>query len=166
MTRYIVIAIIIAFLSYNTSTATQYQPTPETLMQFQSDLRILDGDTFHLDNVKYRLIGINAPEIQHRKKKAECWWLNALEYLAYRLEWPVNITTVLYGVDKYDRQLVELYVDWININKELVSLWYAEPFMPTNGTMFMWYNEYIELWQQTGANWFKQRNNNCTIMVR
>ena len=72
MTRYIILAIIIAFLTYNTSTATSYTPTPEQPMQFQSDLRVLDGDTFHLNGTKYRLIGINAPEIQHRKKSAEC----------------------------------------------------------------------------------------------
>ena len=72
MTRYIILAIIIAFLSYNTSTATTYHTTPEQPMQFQSDLRVLDGDTLHLNGTKYRLIGINAPELQHGKKKAEC----------------------------------------------------------------------------------------------
>ncbi len=90
-------------------------------------IRVIDGDTIVLENGKtVRYIGIDAPELNLKKGKPECYGLEAKkknEELVLgkkvRLEKDVSET------DKYGRLLRYVYVDDIFVNEFLVREGYA-----------------------------------------
>jgi endonuclease YncB( thermonuclease family) len=53
-------------------------------------IQVIDGDTIHVGNVKYRLFGIDAPEIKQvckkNNKKIECGVIAKDTYLKLKLE--------------------------------------------------------------------------------
>ena len=87
-----------------------------------NNIRIIDGDTIHIDKIKYRLHGIDAPEMKQiceiNKKKYNCGvksrdFLNSLIGSKF-------VRCEQKDVDRYKRVVAECFVGNTNINKELV----------------------------------------------
>lgn len=125
--------------SPTTSSSTQYPHTT---------VKILDGDTFILNGEHIRLLGINAPEIFHWDKKADCWAyqsMSRLEYYLTRIRPKSDIQIQREGKDKYWRTLALVFIsgsttdssgvwsgtlNWTPINQLMVREWFAETFRP------------------------------------
>ena len=93
----------------------------------------VDGDTVWLKingkKEKVRLLGIDAPEVAKEGVLGEEYGEDAKNYLCNSLEKSKSIS-IEYDInsdkrDKYDRVLVWLFVDDINMNKLLISKGYA-----------------------------------------
>lgn len=94
---------------------------------------VIDGDTFILeDNQKIRMIGINAPEVDHPKyrKKGQRFGKESKVYLRKRIQGKdVKLKKGLEGYDRYGRRLAYVYLpDGTFVNREMVLLGYAETF--------------------------------------
>ena len=96
-------------------------------------LRIVDGDTVDVridlgfdvwHKCRVRLLGINAPESRTRNLEEKARGLAAKQWLIDRLEFH-DVEMQSYGKGKYGRILGELYVDGVNINKEMVKVGHA-----------------------------------------
>lgn len=84
--------------------------------------RIIDGDSLELDVdgeiVEVRMIGINAPE------GADCQGPAAADALAEVIEGqPLAVES--FGFDRFDRELVELFVDGESVNAAMVRAGWA-----------------------------------------
>lgn len=98
-------------------------------------VEVLDGDTIRvntgIETQKVRLIGIDAPEIEHPGEPAECFGDEAMNRLTELLQ---NKTVRLEAdesqgnADKYDRLLRYVFVDETNINQQLLAEGYAYEF--------------------------------------
>lgn len=115
--------------SPSTSSSTQYLHTT---------VKILDGDTFIYNKEHIRLIGMNAPEIDHWDKASQCWAyqsMSRLEYYLTRIRPASMLRIERKGTDKYWRTLALVYVDTdpVSVNSRLVKEWFAEPFRPEYG---------------------------------
>ena len=86
-------------------------------------IRIVDGDTIHIDKIKYRLHGIDAPEIKQlckiNEKSYKCG-IKSKEFLV-SLIGNKRVRCVHKDIDRYKRIVAECFVDNINLNKELVK---------------------------------------------
>ena len=84
---------------------------------------IVDGDTIHIDKIKYRLHGIDAPEIKQlckiNEKSYKCG-VKSKEFLV-SLIGTKQVRCVHKDVDRYKRIVAECFVNNINLNKELVK---------------------------------------------
>ena len=112
--------------STTTSSPTQYPHTT---------VKILDGDTFILNGEHVRLIGMNAPEIFHWDKKADCGAYQSmarLEYYLTRIRPQSDIQIQREGKDKYWRTLALVFISGATtpINQLMVREWFAETFRP------------------------------------
>ena len=87
------------------------------------NIRIVDGDTIHIDKVKYRLHGIDAPEMKQlckiNEKSYKCGVKSKEFLVSFIGDKPVRC--VHKDVDRYKRIVAECFVDNINLNKELVK---------------------------------------------
>jgi len=94
---------------------------------YANKVRIVDGDTIHINKVKYRLHGIDAPEIkqdcQVNDRKYDCGVKskNFLESLVENKE----ITCKQKNIDKYKRIIATCYTEELNLNKEMVKSGWA-----------------------------------------
>ena len=94
---------------------------------YANKVRIVDGDTIHINKVKYRLHGIDAPEIKQNcevnQQKYNCGIKskNFLESLVENKE----ITCKQKNIDKYKRIIATCYTDELNLNKEMVKSGWA-----------------------------------------
>ncbi len=86
------------------------------------NIRIVDGDTIHIDKIKYRLHGIDAPEIrqfcQINNKNYNCG-LKSKNFLI-SLIGSQFVRCEKKDVDRYKRIVAECFVGNTNLNKELV----------------------------------------------
>ena len=86
-------------------------------------IRIVDGDTIHIDKIKYRLHGIDAPEMKQlckiNEKSYKCG-VKSKEFLV-SLIGNKQVRCVNKDVDRYKRIIAECFVNNINLNKELVK---------------------------------------------
>lgn len=83
---------------------------------------IIDGDTLKINDVKVRLVGVDAPEIS-QKCKIHGHIENCGEIVKLRLVQATSneiITCYNHGKDFYGRVLAECYINDININKWLL----------------------------------------------
>ena len=92
--------------------------------------RVVDGDTLLLeDGDRVRLIGINAPEIQHGDAQGECFGRRATEFAEDLLAPGEELRLVrdVEARDQYDRLLAYVYraSDGLFVNAELVRRGYA-----------------------------------------
>ncbi len=93
--------------------------------------KVVDGDTFnavgHGIEIKARLIGIDAPETKNRRRDREGQPYSE-EAGAYLSRMIMNKTVAIkgYGIGRYNRQLVEVFVGGRNINLELLKAGLAE----------------------------------------
>lgn len=126
----LVLLVVILHYTHNSTTSTSSSTRyPHT------QIKVLDWDTFVLNNEHIRLASINAPEIFHWDKPAQCWAYQSMARLEYYL---TRIRPVSYlhitrlGTDKYGRTLatVQLEWDWLSINERMVQEWFAEAFIP------------------------------------
>lgn len=96
-------------------------------------INVVDGDTvdclvslpfYATLTLRLRLLHINAPEM-HGESAVEghraMWWLTGMV-----LNKKVLIRT--HKSDSFGRWLAEIYLDNVNINQEMLSLGYAEPY--------------------------------------
>ena len=87
------------------------------------NIRIIDGDTIHIDKIKYRLHGIDAPEMKQlckiNEKNYKCG-VKSKEFLV-SLIGNKPVRCVHKDVDRYKRIVAECFVNNINLNKELVK---------------------------------------------
>ena len=91
------------------------------------NIRIVDGDTIHIDKIKYRLHGIDAPEMKQlckiNEKSYKCG-VKSKEFLV-SLIGNKPVRCVHKDVDRYKRIVAECFVNNINLNKELVKRGWA-----------------------------------------
>jgi len=76
---------------------------------------VVDGDTFHVDGVSVRILGVDAPELGEFGGEEAKWFLVELLYD----EWVVLDCV---GVDRYGRRLCDVSLDGVDVGGELVRL--------------------------------------------
>ena len=88
----------------------------------KQETRIIDGDTIHINQTKYRLYGIDAPEIKQlcnmKKKNYNCG-VKSKEFLV-SLIGNQSVSCNQKDIDRYKRIVAECFIGQINLNKELV----------------------------------------------
>ena len=86
------------------------------------NIRIVDGDTIHIDKIKYRLHGIDAPEMKQlckiKEKSYKCG-VKSKEFLVSIIG-NQSVKCNKKDIDRYKRIVAECYVGKTNLNKELV----------------------------------------------
>lgn len=88
----------------------------------QKKIKIIDGDTIHINKIKYRLYGIDAPEMnQLCKVKAENYMcgVKSKDFLVSLIA-NQSVKCEKKDIDRYKRIVAECFVGQTNINKELV----------------------------------------------
>lgn len=116
---------------------------------------VIDGDTFILqNNQRVRMVGINAPEISHRrygKKKGDPFGQEAKSYLKKMIE-KKDVKLTKGGNDEFDRygrRLAYVYLpDGTFVNKVMVREGYAEAY---RSFPFEYKKEFIRLESQAKA---------------
>jgi len=105
----------------------------ETSIKEVSFVRCVDGDTavFKVDEeeIKFRFLAIDTPETVHPTVEVEAFGKNASEYTCNKLSKAQEIVVEYEEsnkIDKYDRHLAWIWVDGSLLQKELVSVGYAE----------------------------------------
>ena len=91
------------------------------------NIKILDGDTIHIEKVKYRFHGIDAPEISQickvNNKNIKCGELSKQKLIEKIGNKKVNCKKV--AIDRYKRVVAECYVNDESLSKYLVKNGYA-----------------------------------------
>ena len=102
--------------------------------------RVTDGDTIKVRDDKVektiRLVGIDAPEISHKKREpSQPFGQTATKYLAGLV---LNKTVEIkeYGQDRYGRTLGVVFLAGKNVNLEMVKAGYAEVYRGTPAAGF------------------------------
>jgi micrococcal nuclease len=118
---------------------------------------VLDGDTVELtDGRRVRYIGIDAPEIAHEHKKAECFGREALE-ANKRLVWGkrVGLEKDISDVDTYGRLLRYVYVDNFLVNDRLVEEGFARAWnvLPDERHKAIFFQSHIEAQAKNRGMW-------------
>ena len=92
-------------------------------------VKVFDGDSILVNamnlSLSVRLIGIDAPELGYKGKKGQAFSRKAKNYLKKRVS-NRKVRLKLYGTDRFNRQLAEVFVDGKNINLELLRKGLAE----------------------------------------
>lgn len=104
----------------------------ENLADFLSVTKVVDGDTFWVDDgsekgLKIRLIGADTPETVHPQKGVEYFGKEASNYVKSLLEGEkVRLEFDVSRIDRYGRTLAYVYLsDGTFLNAELVKKGYA-----------------------------------------
>ena len=100
---------------------------PSILLADIKKIKVVDGDTIHIDNVKYRLFGIDAPEIKQvcekNNKKIECGVI-AKNVLKIKIGNKIP-ECIVKDKDRYQRLVAECFVDKESLSKFMVRQGYA-----------------------------------------
>ncbi len=92
-------------------------------VSIQKKIKIVDGDTIHINKIKYRLHGIDAPEMKQlckvREKNYQCG-VKSKEFL-FSLIGDKVVKCNKKDIDRYKRIVAECFVGQTNLNKELVK---------------------------------------------
>ncbi|RNF69960.1 thermonuclease family protein [Marinomonas rhizomae] len=85
--------------------------------------RVVDGDTIHLtDGRKVRLVGLDTPELDHKKGNHEPYAVAATDFLRSRLDQFVYLQRAKNDQDRYGRYLYYLFdKDRISLTSQLLS---------------------------------------------
>ena len=92
-----------------------------------SELKIIDGDTIHLNGEKIRFSGIDTPEIKQKCTKNNeviMCGIQAKELLINKIK-NNKINCVREGKDQYKRTLAECFVNDLSLSSYLVKSGYA-----------------------------------------
>ncbi len=98
----------------------------ETLIH-KVKIRVVDGDTIHINKTKYRLHGIDAPEINQQCKvngKSYACGLQSKKFLE-SLAQGKEIICKQKDVDRYKRIVAVCFADNLNLNQEMVKSGWA-----------------------------------------
>ena len=91
-------------------------------VNIQEETRIIDGDTIYINKIKYRLHGIDAPEMKQsckmKDKNYKCG-VKSKEFLI-SLIGNQSVKCNQKDIDRYKRIVAECFVGKTNLNKELV----------------------------------------------
>ncbi len=88
---------------------------------------VIDGDTFVSNNEKYRLLLVDTPETVHPNKAVEPYGKEASDYTKKSLEGKeVEIAYDVEKKDKYNRNLVYVYLNNKSFNERLLEIGYAK----------------------------------------
>ena len=91
------------------------------------EIKIIDGDTIHLDGEKIRFSGIDAPELnqtcKHHDDVIYCG-ITAKKILINKIG-NNKVTCISEGKDRYKRTLAECYVGELSLSSHLVRQGYA-----------------------------------------
>ena len=91
------------------------------------EIKIIDGDTIHLNNEKIRFTGIDSPELKQTcNKNSEIIYcgIKAKQLLIDKIG-KNNITCIREGKDQYKRTLAECFVNDLSLSRFLVREGYA-----------------------------------------
>ena len=91
------------------------------------DLRVVDGDTIHLNGIKIRFSGIDTPELKQNciKDSIEvAWGIEARDILINKIG-NHKVSCVSEGKDQFKRILAECFVNNISLSRFLVRSGYA-----------------------------------------
>tara|TARA_A100001011_G_scaffold379369_1_gene445307 strand:- start:1 stop:660 length:660 start_codon:yes stop_codon:yes gene_type:complete len=88
----------------------------------QKKIKIIDGDTIHINKIKYRLHGIDAPEMNQLCKVKEENYMCGVKSKDFLVSLIANqsVKCEKKDIDRYKRIVAECFVGQTNINKELV----------------------------------------------
>ena len=92
-----------------------------------SDIKIVDGDTIHIDGEKIRFSGIDTPELKQTcitNKKVIFCGMEAKNLLAKIIN-NRDVNCISEGKDQYKRTLAECFVGDLSISRYLVREGYA-----------------------------------------
>ncbi len=136
----------------------------ETTADYQTVKWVYDGDTLLLkDGRKIRLIGINAPEVAHHKKKGERYGREAGEKLRELLKKFNNQVRLEIGkepLDRYKRHLAHVFLsDGTDVSRwMLLNGWATTMIFPPNVHYVDDYQQAQRLAQQKKLNIWQQKN--------
>jgi endonuclease YncB( thermonuclease family) len=90
-----------------------------------TQVRVIDGDTIMLGELRIRLQGIDSPELSQECRNKQSMQLYkcgevAKEYLIKLID-SQEVVCTDEGIDKYRRQLAYCYVGDMNLNREMVK---------------------------------------------
>lgn len=139
-------------------------------LSFAEEIKyVIDGDTVVLTSeIRVRLIGINAPEVDHPEygRKGEPYGVEATEYLRKLLAGKkVRLESGTEAADKYGRTLAYLFLpDGLFVNRKMVEAGYAETYRRFD---FVYKEEFLALekkartqkigmWQERPEDWKNQ----------
>ena len=90
-------------------------------------IRIVDGDTIHINEIKYRLHGIDAPEISQKCKVNQKSYSCGLESKRFleSLTQDKKIMCKNKDIDRYKRVVAVCFADDLNLNQEMVKSGWA-----------------------------------------
>jgi|CXWL01.1.fsa_nt_gi endonuclease YncB( thermonuclease family) len=93
--------------------------------------RVIDGDTFAVKGVKYRLVGIDTPETYRPDCLDELILGGEATKFVRRLLTHSSVTFSPTGAeDIYKRKLVQIYVLGTNLSQLLIEVGLGKPFIP------------------------------------
>jgi endonuclease YncB( thermonuclease family) len=96
-----------------------------------ADIRIVDGDTIVIDDLKIRLLEIDTPETYApRCENEHVLGLKAKQRLIELFATRDTITVVEQGKDRYGRTLAYVYVGELNVGEQLLKEGLALPYRP------------------------------------
>ena len=97
--------------------------------------RVTDGDTITVRDGRIektiRLVGIDAPEVSHKKRKPSQPFAQAATKHIAGMVLNKNVEIKEYGQDRYGRVLAVVFLDGKNVNLEMVKAGYAEVYRGT-----------------------------------
>ncbi|MFK4771344.1 thermonuclease family protein [Rhizobium sp. ZW T2_16] len=161
MLKYIIISCLVAFV------------LPANAYAF-SDVRIVDGDTIDVDNVRYRLHGIDAPEAGQSCKATRGGSWNCGKAAIEKLETLIagrSVRCEARGKDAYSRVIGVCFADKIDINSEMVAAGMAWAFRRYSidyvaveekaqaDKIGIWQKETQTAWDYRAARWASPLNN-------
>lgn len=127
---------------------------------------VIDGDTIRVtlnwQSEKIRLIWVDAPEsYDTRRWYTECFWTASSNYLTNLLSnktiW-LEYDSTQWMYDKYGRILAYIFLNWENINKKIISDWYAREY--TYNMPYKYQKEFkkAETSARTSNKWLWNKN--------
>lgn len=125
--------LLLIFLTFSSSSKNDFSETLEQPQEWYLVTKVIDGDTFWVDNgtskgIKIRLTGIDAPESQKRWKSEEGYYVKESKaYLTKLLkDKKVRLETVVDSLDRFGRTLSYVYLeDDTFVNAVLIKEGYA-----------------------------------------
>lgn len=125
---------LLLFLTFCGSNKNDFSETSQPIQEWYPVTKVVDGDTFWVDNgtskgIKIRLTGIDAPESQKRWKREEGYYgKESKAYLTQLLkDKKVRLETDIDSLDRYGRTLSYVYLeDNTFVNALLVKKGYAQ----------------------------------------
>lgn len=125
--------LLLIFLTFCSSNKNDFSETLEQPQEWYLVTKVIDGDTFWVDNgtskgIKIRLTGIDAPESQKRWKREEGYYgKESKAYLTKLLkDKKVRLETDVDSLDRFGRTLSYVYLeDDTFVNAVLIKEGYA-----------------------------------------